>query len=70
MKDDICHALIVVLSNTAELQGYSVRSLYKALQSYGKQVRGKFILLLHSIPFHLILPDVCNVVNIILIREV
>ncbi|CAD6249064.1 unnamed protein product [Miscanthus lutarioriparius] len=37
VKDDICHALIVVLSNTAELQGYSVRSLYKALQSYGKQ---------------------------------
>lgn len=53
MKDDICHALIVVLSNTAELQGYSVRSLYKALQSYGKQVRGKFILfILHSIPSH------------------
>ncbi|XP_066332821.1 AP-1 complex subunit gamma-2-like isoform X1 [Miscanthus floridulus] len=37
VKDDICHALIVVLSNTAEFQGYSVRSLYKALQSYGKQ---------------------------------
>ncbi|XP_066332823.1 AP-1 complex subunit gamma-2-like isoform X3 [Miscanthus floridulus] len=34
VKDDICHALIVVLSNTAEFQGYSVRSLYKALQSY------------------------------------
>lgn len=37
VKDDICHALIVVLSNTSELQGYSVRSLYKALQEYGKQ---------------------------------
>jgi len=37
VKDDICYALIVVLSNTAELQGYSVRSLYKALQSFGKQ---------------------------------
>lgn len=52
MKDDICHALIVVLSNTSELQGYSVRSLYKALQEYGKQVRGKFILSMHSIPSH------------------
>lgn len=39
MKDDVCHALIVVLSNASELQGYSVRSLYKALQAYTKQVR-------------------------------
>jgi hypothetical protein len=53
VKDDICYALIVVLSNTAELQGYSVRSLYKALQSFGKQVRGKFILfILNSVPYH------------------
>ncbi|PAN08791.1 hypothetical protein PAHAL_1G436600 [Panicum hallii] len=37
VKDDVCHALIVVLSNGSELQGYSVRSLYKALQAYGKQ---------------------------------
>ncbi|KAG2662340.1 AP-1 complex subunit gamma-2-like isoform X1 [Panicum virgatum] len=37
VKDDVCHALIVVLSNASELQGYSVRSLYKALQAYGKQ---------------------------------
>uniref|UniRef100_K3YZ42 AP-1 complex subunit gamma n=1 Tax=Setaria italica TaxID=4555 RepID=K3YZ42_SETIT len=26
VKDDVCHALIVVLSNASELQGYSVRS--------------------------------------------
>ncbi|KAJ1281505.1 hypothetical protein BS78_04G311100 [Paspalum vaginatum] len=37
VKDDVCHALTVVLSNASELQGYSVRSLYKALQAYGKQ---------------------------------
>ncbi|CAN6233035.1 unnamed protein product [Urochloa humidicola] len=37
VKDDVYHALIVVLSNASELQGYSVRSLYKALQAYGKQ---------------------------------
>ncbi|KAL6633348.1 hypothetical protein ACP70R_026019 [Stipagrostis hirtigluma subsp. patula] len=37
VKDDVWHALIVVLSNASELQGYSVRSLYKALQAYGGQ---------------------------------
>ena len=53
MKDDVCHALIVVLSNALELQGYSVRSLYKALQAYGKQVRENLILfIVHAIPSH------------------
>ncbi|XP_062220627.1 AP-1 complex subunit gamma-2-like isoform X1 [Phragmites australis] len=37
VKDDVWHALIVVLSNASELQGYSVRSLYTALQAYGEQ---------------------------------
>jgi hypothetical protein len=39
VKDDVWHALIVVLSNASELQGYSVRSLYTALQTYNEQVR-------------------------------
>jgi sirohydrochlorin ferrochelatase len=38
VKDDVWHALIVVISNASELQGYSVRSLYKALQACGAQV--------------------------------
>uniref|UniRef100_A0ACD5Z4W5 Uncharacterized protein n=1 Tax=Avena sativa TaxID=4498 RepID=A0ACD5Z4W5_AVESA len=37
VKDDVWHALIVVISNATELQGYSVRSLYKALQTYSEQ---------------------------------
>ncbi|KAL6912296.1 hypothetical protein ACP4OV_001101 [Aristida adscensionis] len=37
VKDDVWHALIVVLSNASELQGYSVRSLYKALKASGEQ---------------------------------
>ncbi|KAM3244899.1 hypothetical protein ACQJBY_056308 [Aegilops geniculata] len=37
VKDDVWHALIVVISNASELQGYSVRSLYTALQAYNEQ---------------------------------
>ncbi|KAK3159396.1 hypothetical protein QOZ80_2AG0149600 [Eleusine coracana subsp. coracana] len=37
VKDDVWHALIVVLSNASELQGYSVRSLYTAFQAYSEQ---------------------------------
>jgi AP-1 complex subunit gamma-1 len=37
VKDDVWHALIVAISNATELQGYSVRSLYKALQTYSEQ---------------------------------
>ncbi|XP_022681447.1 AP-1 complex subunit gamma-2 isoform X1 [Setaria italica] len=37
VKDDVWHALIVLISNASELQGYSVRSLYKALQACGEQ---------------------------------
>uniref|UniRef100_A0ACD5Y0Z7 Uncharacterized protein n=1 Tax=Avena sativa TaxID=4498 RepID=A0ACD5Y0Z7_AVESA len=37
VKDDVWHALIVLISNASELQGYSVRSLYKALQASGTQ---------------------------------
>ncbi|WVZ82355.1 hypothetical protein U9M48_029623 [Paspalum notatum var. saurae] len=37
VKDDVWHALIVLMSNASELQGYSVRSLYKTLQACGEQ---------------------------------
>ncbi|KAM0851902.1 hypothetical protein ACQ4PT_052117 [Festuca glaucescens] len=37
VKDDVWHALIVVISNASELQGYAVRSLYTALQAYSEQ---------------------------------
>ncbi|TVU12390.1 hypothetical protein EJB05_46031 [Eragrostis curvula] len=37
VKDDVWHALIVLMSNASELQGYSVRSLYKALLACGEQ---------------------------------
>ncbi|KAF3779096.1 AP-1 complex subunit gamma-2 [Nymphaea thermarum] len=33
VKDEVWHALIVVISNTQELHGYTARSLYKALQA-------------------------------------
>ncbi|KAJ3707537.1 hypothetical protein LUZ61_011242 [Rhynchospora tenuis] len=33
VKDDVWHALIVSISNAPDLQGYSVRSLYRALQA-------------------------------------
>uniref|UniRef100_A0A0E0K6I2 AP-1 complex subunit gamma n=1 Tax=Oryza punctata TaxID=4537 RepID=A0A0E0K6I2_ORYPU len=38
VKDDVWHALVVVISNASELQGYSVRSLYMALQTFVDQV--------------------------------
>ncbi|RLM56050.1 hypothetical protein C2845_PM10G03760 [Panicum miliaceum] len=37
VKDDVWHALIVLMSNASELQGYSVRLLYKALLACGEQ---------------------------------
>ncbi|XP_047082901.1 AP-1 complex subunit gamma-2-like isoform X2 [Lolium rigidum] len=37
VKDDVWHALIVVISNASELQGYAVRSLYTALRAYSEQ---------------------------------
>ncbi|KAG2609671.1 hypothetical protein PVAP13_4KG063000 [Panicum virgatum] len=37
VKDDVWHALVVLMSNASELQGYSVRSLYKALLACGEQ---------------------------------
>ncbi|KAM0882082.1 hypothetical protein ACQ4PT_032547 [Festuca glaucescens] len=37
VKDDVWHALIVVISNASELQGYAVRSLYMALRAYSEQ---------------------------------
>uniref|UniRef100_A0A0E0NMF2 AP-1 complex subunit gamma n=1 Tax=Oryza rufipogon TaxID=4529 RepID=A0A0E0NMF2_ORYRU len=37
VKDDVWHALVVVISNASELQGYSVRLLYMALQAFVDQ---------------------------------
>ncbi|KAL0447111.1 UNVERIFIED_CONTAM: AP-1 complex subunit gamma-2 [Sesamum latifolium] len=37
VKDDVWHALIVVITNAPNLHGYTVRSLYKALQTAGEQ---------------------------------
>ncbi|KAL2344306.1 hypothetical protein Fmac_005591 [Flemingia macrophylla] len=37
VKDEIWHALIVVISNASELHGYTVRALYKALQMSAEQ---------------------------------
>ncbi|XP_038984040.1 AP-1 complex subunit gamma-2 isoform X2 [Phoenix dactylifera] len=37
VKDDEWHALIVMISNAPDLQGYSVRSLYKAFQTSNEQ---------------------------------
>ncbi|WOL06544.1 AP-1 complex subunit gamma-2-like isoform X1 [Canna indica] len=38
VKDDVWHTLIIVISNAHDLQGYCVRSLYKAFQAYREQV--------------------------------
>ena len=38
VKDDVWHALIVVISNAPDLQGYTVRSLYRAFQTSSEQV--------------------------------
>ncbi|XP_006836685.2 AP-1 complex subunit gamma-2 [Amborella trichopoda] len=37
VKDEVWHALIVVISNATDLQGYTVRSLYKAFQTSSNQ---------------------------------
>ncbi|KAL5987594.1 hypothetical protein ACLOJK_035343 [Asimina triloba] len=37
VKDDVWHALIVVISNASDLHGYTVRSLYRAFQTAGEQ---------------------------------
>ncbi|XP_068649729.1 AP-1 complex subunit gamma-2-like [Aristolochia californica] len=37
VKDEVWHALIIVISNAPDLHGYTVRSLYRALQSSGEQ---------------------------------
>ncbi|XP_010551552.1 PREDICTED: AP-1 complex subunit gamma-1 isoform X2 [Tarenaya hassleriana] len=37
VKDDVWHALIVVISNASELHGYTVRALYRALMTYSEQ---------------------------------
>ncbi|XP_068634189.1 AP-1 complex subunit gamma-2-like [Aristolochia californica] len=37
VKDEVWHTLIVVISNAPDLHGYTVRSLYRALQSSGEQ---------------------------------
>ncbi|RDX96416.1 AP-1 complex subunit gamma-2, partial [Mucuna pruriens] len=37
VKDDVWHALIVVISNASELHGYTVRAFYKAFQMSAEQ---------------------------------
>ncbi|XP_010498899.1 PREDICTED: AP-1 complex subunit gamma-1 [Camelina sativa] len=37
VKDDVWHALIVVISNASELHGYTVRALYRAVLTYSEQ---------------------------------
>ncbi|XP_071736458.1 AP-1 complex subunit gamma-2-like isoform X2 [Rutidosis leptorrhynchoides] len=37
VKDDVWHALIVVITNASNLHGYTVRSLYRAIQTSGDQ---------------------------------
>lgn len=37
VKDEVCHALIVVISNAPDLHGYTVRALYKAFQASSEQ---------------------------------
>jgi hypothetical protein len=38
VKDDAWHAIVVAISNAPDLQGYSVRVLYSALQASLEQV--------------------------------
>lgn len=38
VKDQVWHSLIVVISNAGDLQGYTVRSLYKAFQTSSLQI--------------------------------
>ena len=38
MKDEVWHALIVVITNAPELHGYTVRSLFKALPTSCEEV--------------------------------
>jgi hypothetical protein len=55
VKDDVWHALIVLISNASELQGYSVRSLYMALQACGAQVWRHIVFFVNCvIDFHAI----------------
>ncbi|KAJ4961224.1 hypothetical protein NE237_021134 [Protea cynaroides] len=37
VKDEVWHALIVVISNAPDLHGYTVRALYRAVQTSGEQ---------------------------------
>ncbi|KAL2510383.1 AP-1 complex subunit gamma-2 [Forsythia ovata] len=37
VKDEVWHALIVVITNASNLHGYTVRSLYRAVQTAGEQ---------------------------------
>ncbi|KAF8369262.1 hypothetical protein HHK36_032729 [Tetracentron sinense] len=37
VKDEVWHALIVVISNASDLHGYTVRALYRAFQTSGEQ---------------------------------
>jgi len=38
VKEDVWHALIVVITNAPDLHGYTVRALYRALHTSFEQV--------------------------------
>lgn len=42
VKDEVWHALIVVITNASDLHGYAVRSLYRAVHKVGEQVHHTF----------------------------
>lgn len=67
VKDDVWHALIVVITNAPNLHGYTVRSLYKAVKTAVEQVyssRGRISLPIILIIVYCIVPHglmkLCN----------
>lgn len=47
MKEDVWHALIVVITNAPDLHGYTVRALYRALHTSSEQVNDILVLVRH-----------------------
>ena len=39
VTEEVTNAFVVVISNAIDLQGYTVRSLYRAFQDWAGQVR-------------------------------
>ena len=65
MKDEVWHALIVVISNASELHGYAVRALYQAFQRSAEQVLfSAFTKSVHALDFLFTAIDVISLLNI------